>query len=995
MSIVKNRRNTNRATYNDFTVRTLPKGVAVPLGNSGYECTFCKCVQLKNRYYDAPWILGEGETVYIKAEIEQNATGYIYGHNRNTTGTSGGHSIRKNGTNIEWLNGNTVVATVPWASGVHIYGFAGVMDGTRGCKPSYDGEIISNTLIRGGGYAGDTAIIGGALYGTSSMTYQYLTSTGTWSIRIYEVYAYSYSVYQTGGSSSPLKNPRIYHMYATTGNSLAETRTALNTYTPQAISGVSGSATDVDFDGDGYGIQLGDIRAITGSGYAQLVAVLADDEPLKASPNADTPYKISGKDFAFYIQDTPSGPSSSVTDDMDGELVKGRQPKWSIWNDIIKFGHYIKKVDANTFKYKFNLFRDNFGFHLLNASHKTFFGNSIDILGVFNGYNTNDEYVHAPMLSSSGNMILRIHNGAICNCTFDTIMAGSLSASETMDSRAIFFYDTSVGASYHMVAGNLIPWLYTLNELNPSGADRDINLIFGMSANVSYATGGTIFTAIQKESTPLCKDTSDAVKTLYQSTGFDVSATLNDAYKFSTLDKLVASTKVDGDGNKIIDMVAEMKLIRHSQTTLPSTLLSSNYVDCSSVLEPLTTQAKSLVNPKEVQSSTNYRIMLDEASKATIGGIEYPIGIIEGIGRYKRGYVLTAFSYNHAEQGSSNAYYKHYVYIPITQISNRSGQYKSVWNDSNISATDKNSLKNMSYVAVMEAYYQNSDDPANHFQYGWARVESIGLDSLKSTPSQYPSDGLSIAKYWWCPGKSQDSSESLYFTSTNGYKISHGGNGDVEQVYSSTLIDATNNSIVNVKPYSKFLMMDLAQVGLGDDYSGVKDLENLSVIAHVYPKATAPIFCGFQQGTSWDSEVHCNTYNVEDNGSYTFVNPVAYLKANTSSDVCIYSCVYKYNSTTKGYDESYYVPKCKITVYKNGVALDTFNHDGSSAISTQHTGTNCNMTISHVPFPSGYYYVGKDGKTDTSTITCIKFTFTINSGISAGDSVQIKIVKWS
>ncbi len=459
MSIVKN----DKVSYHtDVTIRRLPKGEVTSFGTT--SCVFKHYVQMNNRYFDTPWYLGVGESVFIKAEIEQNAEGYFYGHNRNASGSNNGHSIRKNGANIEWLNGNTVVVSKPWSAGVHLFGWVGtISDNTNGCKPWYDGEIISDTLVRGGG-RGEYARIGGLIEGTSTTTIDNkycIHSTASWAIRVYEVTAYSFSYY-----SGVARFPRMYHMYAASSSDgtvvyMAEPRYSLTVSSINdggAVSGVTRSSSVVDFpDGvSGYGIQFADLREITGSNYTQLLAVLTDDDARKASENADVPYVINGRNFAFKINTVPSGATTSGgVGYADGDIIRGRRPKWDIWNDAIKFGKYAtKETSASAPRHiHFNIFKNNKG-ETLN-----------DMLGVFDGYNTGNS-THEPSFSIKGNVNFEWHNGFLANIAYDDRIIGNPTptTSNGTDEQTIFRLRRETSGMGRVVLGNLPLWNYTASE---------------------------------------------------------------------------------------------------------------------------------------------------------------------------------------------------------------------------------------------------------------------------------------------------------------------------------------------------------------------------------------------------------------------------------------------------------------------------------------------------------------------------------------------------
>lgn len=865
MSIVKN----DKVSYHtDITIRRLPKGEVTSFGTT--SCVFKHYVQMNNRYFNTPWYLGAGESVFIKAEIEQNAEGYFYGHNRNASGSNNGHSIRKNGANIEWLNGNTVVVSKPWSAGVHLFGWVGTISAdTNGCKPWYDGEIISDTLVRGGG-RGEYARIGGLIEGTSTTTTDNkycIHSTASWAIRVYEVTAYSFSSY-----SGVARYPRMYHMYAAASSDgtavyMAEPRYSLTISSINdggAVSGVTRSSSVVDFpDGvSGYGVQFADLREITGSNYTQLLAVLTDDDARKASENADVPYVINGRNFAFKINTVPSGATTSGgVGYADGDLIRGRRPKWDIWNDAIKFGFYVSGAPK---KLKFNIFKDNCGDDITSSTHRTRYG-STDLLGVFEGYDTSKH--HQPSIEViDGNLKTHIHNGAFVKCSGLEVLAGAprtVNGEETQqnnkDNESVFVLNTNVGGAIKYCPGNLIPWNYTRTQ-----CEQWLGwLALGCKLKVNIAIGSTEEEYLTSEHTVgapyLNADTASDIKNEYRSNGFTDSLEIV-KNKWYILDHLI---KDSSTGVESLPMKASLSMIG-----------DTGDIDCSNLIDRKDVSLTAIRNSAIQSGSSAFRMIIDTTENIGI------VGRINGWASLITYHVATnpqrsaiAFPIIGCEK-STTKQPENYAYSD--------GTSKTVYYWNPIYA-DKD------YVCVMELYYTTSASGQTRYNAAVTVKNAIrGMQAFKTN-------------YEWMIGEVWGDSN---VPGTRNKALWHEMRNDIMN---------SGNNISNLSTYSRVIVADKS------DFFGANNdtiPENSTAIAHIYDKSKAPIFGGLYGPYTWDGEHHVNVEHFT--GRHIAFTKLFYSSDNLSK--MDYICL-AYDSS---YNLSSFVPNsCNIEVYVNNVLLGT------------------------------------------------------------------------
>jgi len=206
MSLLKN---DNNDLHTDMTIAVFPEDARIPTTVSGNYGTV-EYIQLNNRRIGTTpaslWYPGGGDTILIKCELDENASGTIFG----TVYNSNGIQLIIENKVIKWMRNGTLMKSVGWSKGVHIMGW--VSDSNTVSKPYYDGVVDTDVSLGMSHHSvGGCMCALATLSGTTTSYSSYLTSTGSWAIRLYEVLAYSY---KSDTYSNMVK--RWYHLYAVT-----------------------------------------------------------------------------------------------------------------------------------------------------------------------------------------------------------------------------------------------------------------------------------------------------------------------------------------------------------------------------------------------------------------------------------------------------------------------------------------------------------------------------------------------------------------------------------------------------------------------------------------------------------------------------------------------------------------------------------------------------------------------------------------------------------
>ena len=302
-------------------------------------------------------------------------------------------------------------------------------------------------------------------------------------------------------------------------------------YSLDDTTGEGGSITEGPDLVEAYGIQKDDLVYITNGKYRDVLALMTDDGGVDArsgqvAGDIEPPYtEIVGHSMAFDMRNTayPGGvtpdPSTSLPD-RRGRLLRGRKPKWDIWQDSVAHGFYI--MDDNGVKtLMFNIFK------LAN-------GLNTDVhLEWFDGYNTDPATSHPPKITATADEInVPFHNGMNYECTLDNLALGHIDSQGALsgaDDQQLFFVRNVADFTFNVVAGNAIPWNIPKAELlaNPNC----YYFIMGIGTQL-IIDSDVMASSVEQESKYMCADNHTAeelalLKTKYRETGVGGTLVLN------------------------------------------------------------------------------------------------------------------------------------------------------------------------------------------------------------------------------------------------------------------------------------------------------------------------------------------------------------------------------------------------------------------------------------------------------------------------------------
>lgn len=553
---------------------------------------------------------GKGDSVIIKAEISANAQGVFFGGGN----PNGSVYISKSDNYVMWSIDGDAVATIPWEEGVHLYGWIGVEAGGQlYSQPWYDGEIVTGSSAET--FATQDYILLGGIYGGDNVAPNCIHGSD-YGIRIYEVIA------ETSEGS--------WHFYPCTYNgnnySLFETlnRFSRVKFTINGSSeGGTSSVSVGEFPEDvlGIGVQLFDIKHVTGSGYEDLLALMAEDGGIDTQAGWDgttalTPYNLTRTadsaqlPFAFWLGGSSQSGALSIPDGYTrpsgsreiGLLQMGRKPKWSIWNDIIDFGFYVfEDASINPRKYYLQF---NFLKRISTTYGDTY--HTVDIgaqLERFENYNTAVSAQHPPKITySDTNLICHVHNGALAKCLDDDIFAGY--SERWKDNLCVYKLNNTVGGSANWRVGNLLPWNFTDTELDNYGYS-----VRAVKFSIKYSGGNLDYFSDEIHDTNyarLCKNTLTSNPNLANTlrvAGKQLDLRIVDENKFSLLIDLAQAQ------GHTLSMVGKMQLLMGDNHDIELNVdrLFNNEArfDISAVFDG-----------KNNQNSTNFRAILDDSMLA-------------------------------------------------------------------------------------------------------------------------------------------------------------------------------------------------------------------------------------------------------------------------------------------------------------------------------------------------------------------------------------------
>jgi len=614
-------------------------------------------------------------TLLMKCEIASDAEGPIWG-------VTGSVRIVCDSGNIKWYDtSNTLQHTVAITEGTHILGF--MSDGTN-LKPYYEGTMVNVSLSTSANerdwYVGalSTDVRNGAVTGT------YLTSSSqTYAIKVYEIIGnvalrttQSFEAFMHLYAASQTLNASTGFMY--------ETRAALGSSSYKlgpnvGTGGASGLGPHVT-----YGIQLHDLQEAFGTPYRQLLACICADggvdrgggaaeqyhagweDPVAVNEdkmiNADRAMSFAADnhtfDSAIYLATSrlPSGYSSLVKpvdyyDLDDGQLIRGRQPKWSIWNDSINFGKYIKKVPVTVpsydkLEYRFNIFRDVYGRDIFSLGQT-------DLLGVFDGYNTRSSAIHAPrIIIPETPTILKFNQDMLLDLSQTTRYPGY--------SFTCFPYTQETSGNITACVGNLPWWNLTKAEQdafaqtgdntlespmvygvvlqlqiwNPEAITHwtDIAKFVSLSDDYDTVSGQTVWR-------PLCSESSQAMKNKYRINGAETTLRYGGTGGYSDLARLA------DDEDFVTRVIMSLPTAHNEDISLMSC------VDCSSVVpaKDISAQRWRYLRDVNLIGETNGKVYINEEGS----DVEYDIYLL-----HDGAWVYSVFGvWRKSSESSTNVHY--------------------------------------------------------------------------------------------------------------------------------------------------------------------------------------------------------------------------------------------------------------------------------------------------------------------------------------------------
>lgn len=569
-----------------------------------------------------------GSSVIIRCEIATDAVGPICG----VTGKA--RIVAESGYLTWYDNDNTLAYSVAIDGKIHDIGF--IYD-TNTTRPFYDGVINASMVYPT--YERDLVIGGLTTNATNSgrTGTPISSSSSTYAIKVYEV-AGLFEYY--GNSSST--GLTFGHFYAcgasadaTTGF-MYDTRTDFASKMTPSGSGTKGLGTLTQ----PYGVSLNDLQTAFGNAYEQLLAVIGQDngvdrggvgtedkhagwlDPVAQNEdkavNADTAQIVTTTEggvtrslsLAFYLQAAylPAGATitnpTDVNDYENGDLIRGRQPLWSIWNNSVNFGKYIKKIhitsptDHYEYKFGFNIFKDVYGRNIFNLTDP-------DILGVFDGYSNSQNAMFAPWIKAPVDaQILKFYNDE----EFDPDASGSQMYNGTSGEGGAYPYNKLGSGSFKARLGNLPWWNMTKAEQQ---ARENYCDIYGMAVKMQmrseaeWSTISNFYALTDDANLPLCSESSQTVKDKFKTNGIELNMTYGGYTDLARLsDEFTFKTR------GILSMM-------RTRTTAPNE--QTDLVDCSTVVPSVEMSASVQRNFR------NLNLIGEQNGKTVIGTTSYDI----------------------------------------------------------------------------------------------------------------------------------------------------------------------------------------------------------------------------------------------------------------------------------------------------------------------------------------------------------------------------------
>lgn len=594
-------RNVRSSTNKTLTIRRFIAGEVVttnvyPFLWLGINDTYIGYNDTGTRYNHVGF--KEGASVIIRCEVATDANGPVCG----ITGKS--RIVAESGY-IKWYDDdNTLCYSVANDGKQHDLGFLFDVNTTR---PFFDGVVNATMVLPS---VERDFIVGGLAANSSNggQTGTCITSSSTYAIKVYEIEGLFCQRNMLGD-----ENFNFMHFYAcgayasVSAGFMFDTRhsTAVRLEYPSDSSGTRGLGALEN----PYGVSLNDLQTALGSPYEQLLAVIGQDngvdrggvgaedkhagwlDPVATNEdktvNADTAQIVTTTEggvtrslsLAFYLQAAylPAGATitnpTDVNDYENGDLIRGRQPKWNLWDMNLKGFKHIKQVSSGaygqnySYQFRYNIFKDIHGNNIFST-------NEPDMMAVFDKYTTSDVAHYAPRLEATGLAVIHSYN----SLPYIKDKENMYRANKERSSKAYINNEGEGDGIVKGVLGNLPYWNFTQTQ---QGSDLYVYglIVRGAIKDGASATGyRDIVSLVKSESSPLSADSTAAIKTAYQQTG--VTARL----KSSTLSDSARMFAENGVFN-IYYMLGALRSAVSGQVS------ESQIIDCSKIVPQIKSQS--------------------------------------------------------------------------------------------------------------------------------------------------------------------------------------------------------------------------------------------------------------------------------------------------------------------------------------------------------------------------------------------------------------------
>ena len=1002
------------------TIKRTPKDVAVTRYRDNWYFRYYR--QMNNRAIKMRWYHGLGESVIIRCEIEANAEGYIYG---NTSGAN--IFVYKNGSThkIQWRNGTTVLKEIDCDDKRHEIGFMGVIPDLgsfsgRKMYPFYDGTTYTNEFSTSVSAA--LAFVGGAIDGNTNPPC--IHSSGTWAIRIYEVYARSF-YYQN------MLSLNTFDMYpaSTTANAddcmVIDIRDSLDdasTVNGSAAGGTSSSSA-VSFPQVGYGVQLHDVKFITDSGYDNIIPMLAEDKGVDtdagftedgtAAGQADYPASLTQssdvRKFAFCLNGMPR-PSGWQYNEFNpsisggfnyavGELHHGRTPKWSIWNDVIDFGFLINVDGYMTFNLRKRMEGTDYDGGPAFCRTKTIGAP----LQYFDNYNTDVNCIHAPFIRFDNDVLkVNLHNGAMVRTENEDINGGSVTAATGFgrpahDNEVVFSLNETLGGKVSYRLGNLAPWNRSYSEMSDIGwMPQGVKLSLTLTEQ-----GSDVFveTKEHKETSEpyLTSGATTAVKNEYRINGWseDLVPTSDPERKWRLLDYIMNYTE-----SNPMPLWAKMSMIVGASAI-------NNLVDCSYLVAPkkcslypafdMKIDGTSGVSERDENwnsgsqawkeawanaDAPNYRAILKPEGGLNICNV-YGCDFTNSFdNELYSSMMLTRFDYDNGSGGTLAIFTT--LSMPIIGCTtNSSGA---------ITALDAD---NTDYVGVVELFYYANGG----YNYAATIKRAITKTQLEAPlPEQPdPSDfktwyGRFTASRW--VGNNPTSPYALWKNGQRqfGYYTSTSASAILDTPEECRNIDAHNSESGHLYDKVRFLAVNGFDFNISRGVYNYALPKDATAIFHVYDASTTPIFVVYDNAL-WDATHHHVIFpdcgeTISSQRTYEMADSwMQFTPLSGSVTLELYFRAFTRSGSNYVVADPLMVPNVTSSNNSGKMVIERYNASGTLQSTTEDYVYNLLSKSGSTPQPYTKQILGLD---DVIYDGCYRFQKTF-SNVQAGDYFKVKI----